>query len=372
MVFVDNYASWCGPCKVMDRVFNEDQVGDYFNQHFINVKVDMEGSQGDDMLHDYGVVWLPTLLIIKGDGEVVSKIDRLVTGAELIEIARDAKSGYSSTPVTVLAQNPFAQKERGQVEADFNPEEKERILYVYDDRASSGRPHIMYHEAYLHLQLLDGKHMQVVRKYLSTQKDWTTEKNIKFIFDFLQDVISPEFGYFLSNRSRFEEVVGKEKVEQTISILVNQRLEKGFPRPSLDEAIELYGFINTGLAEQRGYLYYMNRLIEEEKFDDFVRIAPHYIDHINPYDDNVIHQYAVHAAERLGKEEMAYAVSKLEDVLLIRDDKHQHYFTLASLQKKLGRKADALNSIIRAIQLAEPGGDEIQDYEQFKAGLETG
>mgnify|MGYP000857323607 CR=1 FL=1 len=37
-IFVDCYAVWCGPCKVMDaEVFTQPQVGDYFNSNFINV-----------------------------------------------------------------------------------------------------------------------------------------------------------------------------------------------------------------------------------------------------------------------------------------------------------------------------------------------
>jgi thiol:disulfide interchange protein len=46
-VFVDTYASWCGPYKVMNRVFEESEVSNYFNANFINVKIDMEGPPGE-------------------------------------------------------------------------------------------------------------------------------------------------------------------------------------------------------------------------------------------------------------------------------------------------------------------------------------
>ena len=43
MIFMDCYTTWCGPCKMMsNQVFKQKQVGDFFNQNFVNLKVDME------------------------------------------------------------------------------------------------------------------------------------------------------------------------------------------------------------------------------------------------------------------------------------------------------------------------------------------
>jgi len=42
-IFVDAYASWCGPCKRMAaNVFPQAKVGEVFNANFINMKLDME------------------------------------------------------------------------------------------------------------------------------------------------------------------------------------------------------------------------------------------------------------------------------------------------------------------------------------------
>ncbi len=47
-VFVDCYATWCGPCKEMDKnVYNDDEVGEFFNSNFISVKVQMDKTDGD-------------------------------------------------------------------------------------------------------------------------------------------------------------------------------------------------------------------------------------------------------------------------------------------------------------------------------------
>src|SRR5688500_9355246 len=48
-IFLDCYATWCGPCKEMDKkIYVNDSVGDYFNQHFVSVKVQMDKTKNDD------------------------------------------------------------------------------------------------------------------------------------------------------------------------------------------------------------------------------------------------------------------------------------------------------------------------------------
>lgn len=74
LIFVDAYATWCGPCKWMSKeVFTQEAVGTYFNTHFIAYKMDMEKGEGPDFAKLNAVEAYPTLLYFSPDGELLHR-----------------------------------------------------------------------------------------------------------------------------------------------------------------------------------------------------------------------------------------------------------------------------------------------------------
>jgi thiol-disulfide isomerase/thioredoxin len=98
-IFVDAYTKWCGPCKrLQSTVFPTKEAGDFYNQNFINFKIDMETQSGIEFGTKYPVSAYPTLYFISNKGEV---IQTQVGGADVkrfIEIGKEALSQNNYNP----------------------------------------------------------------------------------------------------------------------------------------------------------------------------------------------------------------------------------------------------------------------------------
>ncbi len=73
LIFMDAYASWCGPCKMMKQnTFPDDLVGKVFNEKFVSVAYDMEVGEGLELAVKYPVSAYPTLFFMDDEGKVIS------------------------------------------------------------------------------------------------------------------------------------------------------------------------------------------------------------------------------------------------------------------------------------------------------------
>ncbi|MDW7673148.1 MAG: thioredoxin [Bacillota bacterium] len=80
-VLVDFWAAWCGPCKMIAPVI--DELAEVYDGKVAIGKLNVDENPGTAA--DYGVMSIPTLLLIKG-GEVVERVVGYKTKDELAKI----------------------------------------------------------------------------------------------------------------------------------------------------------------------------------------------------------------------------------------------------------------------------------------------
>ena len=96
LVFIDAYAVWCGPCKMMDKnVFTQKSVGDYFNKNFVSSRIDMEKGEGREIAQKFAVRSYPTFLFLNGDGELVSQNYGYMEPSLFLSMAQEVNAGNS-------------------------------------------------------------------------------------------------------------------------------------------------------------------------------------------------------------------------------------------------------------------------------------
>jgi len=91
-IFFDAYAVWCGPCKNMEsNVFTDEALGDYFNEHFVSIRIDMEKGEGPDLAKKFtSIDGYPSMLFLDNEGHVIKTllgsrhIDELLAEGKLV------------------------------------------------------------------------------------------------------------------------------------------------------------------------------------------------------------------------------------------------------------------------------------------------
>lgn len=90
LIFMDAYTTWCGPCKMLQaRVFPDKNLGEFFNQNFVNAAIDMESDEGVRLSSIYEVNAYPSLLFIDPNtGKVVKSIIGYQEVSTLLNLAK--------------------------------------------------------------------------------------------------------------------------------------------------------------------------------------------------------------------------------------------------------------------------------------------
>lgn len=201
-VFVDCYTVWCGPCKMMaEKVLPLKEVGEYMNERFVCIKIDMEKGEGPGLAGKYKVTAYPTFLVLKEDGSLMQRVvGGTLDGKEFIQKV-DAAFDENS------AANLEAEYVAGNRKMDFLLKYTKALITACDlDKAKAVALDII-------TSLEDSQKC--------TEPYW-------FIYEdaSLSPIGSGNMAYLLKHTDQFRKGVGVEKVDKKLASLFDLQLEE--------------------------------------------------------------------------------------------------------------------------------------------------
>lgn len=387
-LFIETYASYCVPCKKLEKEFRKPDVANYFNEHFINVRVNMERSnRAKPYQNAYQVVFLPTLVFANKNGHQIIKADYLVGSKELLSLGKfiQDKTYPASTPtptpqptIVTKKEEPAPSKDVAatspkrvtntttqptkQPSVDDIEDEDGKILFVMGQDAEGLPPEILKEEAYFRMTLMDGTHHLAAEKYLKTQEDWGTENNVKFIHDFIHDARSNEFSFLMDNRPLFENHIGSDAIEETIGILVQKELERAYPHPDMARSKILFEYLGHEIPEISAANYQMDLLYNADKVDEYLEYGAQYIVDERMTDPMQLYRYSSEKSAKDNSKSTLKKCFELANKAMELDSSNSLYhYNMAQIAFKQKKKKIALKSAQKALALSI-GADEDKNH----------
>jgi thioredoxin-related protein len=381
-VFVDCYASWCGPCKWMDKnVFEDDTVGDFMNKDFISVKIQMDSTRHDTpeiqqwylIAHaferQYRISGYPSYLFFSPGGGAIHKSVgslELKDFLTLVKTAVDPRQQY----YTLLSRYQHG-------ELDY-----EAMTTLANMAHGLGEDSLAASIAGYYLHHLEG---------LSDQQLWIKD-NIDFINGYRQILHSGDmlFQRYLKYASAIDSIMGRkgyadgllsymvyhEEVRMKVDAGIKNKVEPNWKKIE-KEIVAKYGQGYEHVVTQGRVKYYLS-IKQWEKFATCLvrQIKESHVENWSPGSDGTLNTAAFEVFEySRKKEELEQALSWINKAIAMHTDSagapSYEIDTKANLLYKLRRQAEGIALEEQAARLA-PGDNEIQtNYARMKKGLST-
>lgn len=371
-IFMDVFATWCGPCKVMEKeVYPSEKLGTFMNDKFISMKVQANQSKEDteeikaryqdskQILENYHIIGYPSFLFFSPDGKLVNKGIGYKDADILIELSKEAldpeKRYYSK----------LEKFKQGKLEFMEMPNLALKARSFGDNELSN-----QIANEYINNYLLKLKETELL-----------TKKNLEFLSAFLEDENSKAFKLFMKQPEKVNLIIGNYGAQNVIMDFINKKyLPQGDPakskKPDWDEIEKLVTSKFGGLGQE--IVWGQRMAYHWLLHDDWRSFAKYYmlyydraLRHPRRYDINNITWFGVfqHVDDPAV---LDFSINVIEYDLENYDrNNFMVYDTYANLLYKIGRRADALKWEERAVRQSNNDKEITGNLMKMKDNIKT-
>ncbi len=335
LIFLDAYATWCGPCKWMDaNVFNTTEVGQFYNKNFINVKIDMEKGEGLELAKTYAVQAYPTSLFIDGSGTVMHRVVGGKEAADFLETGRTALD----------PEKRLAALEKRFDGGDRNPDFIAKLMTAF-------------------IESMHPRVGEVIDIYLDSNPNDVSQENMMLVLNNTTKTNSKGFKFILNHRAEIEEAFGNQAFLNIVQQIV---LTEAFPdamsggMPSFEDIKKAYhAKLTPALADQASLYFEMSLYRAQQDSENFGKKAVEYYNKYPSDDSEELNTLAWSFYEQIEDKNLLKEALMWSEKSVKLDDNYYNNDTLAALYYKLGDKKKAKKTAEKAIKLAKA---EEEDY----------
>lgn len=346
LVFIDAYTTWCGPCKLMAKnIFPQKTVGDYYNSHFINAKIDMEKGEGIEIAKKYNVKAFPTYLFVDGNGELVHRTLGYVEENDFIQFAKDA--GDPSKRLTALKQK----FEDGEKDPEFL--KNLASLTMYNDAEFAGR---------------------VMERYFSSKKELDRE-DVQMLLSVAQNPDSPMYKIFQAKKDEISKIITPEKYEAIDkNIKISSIFKKSYNAQSKtwDDnyfLTEAQKFLSKEEAEKILKKAQASRALRDKDFAKYEKLTLELNQDTSALSSEELNSLAWNFFENVSNKASLEKALVWAQESVKKDENFANTDTLANLYNKTGDKKNAKLWAEKSIELAKKTGQDSSDTEKLLKSL---
>ena len=320
LIFLDAYAAWCGPCKLMERnVFTDANVADYYNKNFINAHFDMEKGEGRELAAKYGIRSYPTLLFLNGEGEVVGKELGYLNTADFLAL------GTKNNKPDLVNSNLKDEFLKGKLDqpALLN------FISLY-----SGKDPILAKQA--------------SEKYFANKKDKAfSGEEINALLNFTQSVDDANYKVFQQNKLAIVELLTEKNYTQFDNYLRLMKIVTSATNDKTktidDEKVlkEGEGLLPKDDLVKSLNIYKLNYYISHENYPAYEKTALEYYKNPDDFNNSELLAAASVFAESVSTKTSLQSAARWAEKVVMSSENYDSTSILAKLYDKLGKKDEA-------------------------------